>query len=85
MKWITERYPQHMQVPGAPIITERGPYGTRHVHHYSPWGGYDLSHTALERPAAPQVPSRAPRRELPPFVPASQPGQSSPAGRALSQ
>lgn len=85
MKWITERYPQHMQVPGAPIITERDSYGTRHVHHYSPWGGYDLSHTALERPAAPQAPSHGQRRELPPFVPASQPGQSRSVGRDLSR
>ncbi|WP_404442901.1 hypothetical protein LG315_08505 [Microbacterium marinum] len=31
------------RVPGAPILTERGPYGTRHVPGYSPFGGYDLS------------------------------------------
>lgn len=85
MTWITERYPDHMQVPGAPIITERSPYGTRHVHHYSPWGGYDLSHTALDRPAAPEPPVRAPRRELPPFTPASPGRPSKPVGRGLAR
>jgi hypothetical protein len=47
-KWITEPYPKSMQVAGAPIITERRPYGTRHVPGRSPWGGYDLSHTAVD-------------------------------------
>lgn len=47
-KWIGEHYPKSMQVPGAPIITERRPYGTRHVPNRSPWGGYDLSHTAVD-------------------------------------
>ena len=47
-KWIAEHYPKSMQVPGAPIITERRPYGTRHVPRRSPWGGYDLSHTAVD-------------------------------------
>lgn len=47
-KWITEHYPKSMQVPGAPIITERRPYGTRHVPGRSPWGGYDLAHTAVD-------------------------------------
>jgi hypothetical protein len=46
--WIVEHYPKSMQVPGAPIITERRPYGTRHVPGRSPWGGYDLSHTAVD-------------------------------------
>lgn len=41
--WFETNYPAHMRVPGAPIITERGPYGTRHVPGYSPFGGYDLS------------------------------------------
>ena len=44
--WIAEHYPEAMQVPGAPIITERDA-GTRHVPGRSPWGGYDLSATAL--------------------------------------
>lgn len=48
--WIAKHYPKHMQVPGAPIITERANAGTRHVGGYSPWGGYDLSSTALDRP-----------------------------------
>lgn len=47
-KWIAEHYPKSMQVRGAPIITERRPYGTRHVPGRSPWGGYDLSHTAVD-------------------------------------
>ena len=47
-KWIEEHYPRSMQVPGAPIITERRPFGTRHVPGRSPWGGYDLSHTAVD-------------------------------------
>lgn len=62
LRWIEQRYPQHLQVPGAPIITERGPYGTRHVPGYSPWGGYDLSSTALDRPA---TPARAAVRRTP--------------------
>ena len=33
---------------GAPIITERRPYGTRHVPGRYPWGGYDISHTAID-------------------------------------
>lgn len=47
-KWIAEHYPKSMQVDGAPVITERRPYGTRHVPGRSPWGGYDLSHTAVD-------------------------------------
>lgn len=45
--WIEQHQPTRWQVPGAPIITERARYGTRHVPHRSPWGGFDLSHTAL--------------------------------------
>lgn len=48
--WIAEHYPPEAQVPGAPIITERARYATRHVRGYSPWGGYDLSHTATDDP-----------------------------------
>lgn len=47
-KWIEVHYPEHLQVPGTPIITERTPLGTRHVPGGSPWGGYDLSATALD-------------------------------------
>lgn len=35
-KWIAERYPKRPQIPGAPIITERSPVGTRHVPGHSP-------------------------------------------------
>lgn len=45
-RWISDHYPREAQVPGAPIITERG-VGTRHVPGRSPWSGYDLSHTAV--------------------------------------
>lgn len=44
--WITQQYPDHMQKPGYPIITDRGPGATRH--HFnpsSPLGGFDLSAT----------------------------------------
>ncbi|WP_454151155.1 DUF6349 family protein [Microbacterium lacticum] len=45
--WIEVNYAPQMRVPGAPIITEREPTGTRHVPGRSPWGGYDLSSTAV--------------------------------------
>lgn len=79
--WIRERYPEQMQVPGAPIITERDPRGTRHVPGYSPWGGYDLSSTAFDADSAPSA-SRAVRRAPPVFTPASSPA-SRPRGRGL--
>lgn len=41
--WIAENYPPAWQRLGVPILTERGPYGTRHVPGRSPLGGYDLS------------------------------------------
>ncbi|MFZ2749523.1 MAG: DUF6349 family protein [Propioniciclava sp.] len=50
-KWIEVHYPPHMQIPGAPIITERSPLGTRHVPGGSPCGGYDLSSTSLRAAA----------------------------------
>lgn len=63
--WIAEHYPERLQVPGAPIITERSPHGTRHVPGYSPWGGYDISATALDRPSSEEpVPASVSRREL---------------------
>ncbi|TFC92059.1 MULTISPECIES: DUF6349 family protein [Cryobacterium] len=40
-------YPKAWMVPGAPVITEREYPGSRHVPGYSPWGGYDISFTAL--------------------------------------
>ena len=81
--WIEQRYPQHMQVPGAPIITERGPYGTRHVPGYSPWGGYDLSATALDRSS--QKPAgRVVRREAARCDGLGHPVSPSHRGRGLS-
>ena len=63
--WISEHYPQYMQVAGAPIITERTPHTTRHVPGYSPWRGYDLSWTALDHPSSPSDrPVSAARRDL---------------------
>jgi hypothetical protein len=47
-RWIEEHYPKAMQVDGAPVITERSGLGTRHVAGRSPWGGYDISHTAVD-------------------------------------
>lgn len=38
-KWIAEHHPKSMQVPGAPITTERRPSGTRCGPGHSPWGG----------------------------------------------
>ncbi|OJX65520.1 MAG: hypothetical protein BGO95_10690 [Micrococcales bacterium 73-13] len=48
--WVEEHQPLAWQVPGAPILTERPHVGTRHVPRRSPWGGFDLSHTALTDP-----------------------------------
>lgn len=82
LRWIEQRYPTHMQVPGAPIITDRGHDGIRHVPGYSPWGGYDLSSTALDRPATPVRP--AVRRTGVEFASPEQPGRApSHRGRAL--
>lgn len=41
--WLEENYPEHLRVPGAPILTDRGGNGTRHVPNYSPYGGFDFS------------------------------------------
>ena len=78
--WIAEHYPVEAQVPGATIITARAPHGTRHVAGYSPWGGYDLSATALDRPAQASTPSkRALTRALPqPLSPAAGPARPAP-------
>lgn len=82
LRWIEQRYPVQMQVPGAPIITEREQYATRHVAGYSPWGGYDLSATALDRPARTRA-SRVVRREPARFN-SARPAASPPArGRSL--
>ncbi|MGJ9405282.1 DUF6349 family protein [Nesterenkonia aurantiaca] len=58
LDWIRDRYTIDMQVGGAPIVTERTAIGTRHVPGYSPFGGYDLSHTALTRPSRVQADTR---------------------------
>lgn len=47
-KWVEVHYPSSMQVVGAPVITQRNSMGTRHVPGRSPWGGYDISNTAVE-------------------------------------
>lgn len=81
--WIAERYPEHMQVPGAPIVTERAPVGTRHVPGYSPWGGYDLSSTALDRPTPPAGCSRTVHRTLPDVSAPRSATATRPVGRGL--
>ncbi|MGN6035882.1 DUF6349 family protein [Brevibacterium casei] len=80
-RWIEQTYPEHTQTPGAPIVTERESYATRHVPGFSPWGGYDLSATALDRPAA-TPPARTVRRDLRQF-PTSGRASVAPRGRAL--
>ena len=40
--WIEANYPAEWLIPGAPVRTQREPYGTRHVSGRSPLGGYDL-------------------------------------------
>lgn len=42
-EWLEGNYPTEFRVPGAPIRTDRGGSGTRHVPEYSPYGGFDLS------------------------------------------
>lgn len=41
--WIEEHYPDGFAVDGAPILTDRGHGGSRHVPGRSPLGGYDLA------------------------------------------
>lgn len=48
--WVDEHYPDGWGVDGAPVVTEREALGTRSVPGYSPWGGYDISESALEVP-----------------------------------
>lgn len=65
--WILEHYPPSMQFTGAPIISERSSIGTRHVAGRSPWGGYDLSQTALppqRRLTSPAPATKRPRRAV---------------------
>jgi hypothetical protein len=42
-KWALEHYPDEWKIPGAPIITPRGPMGSRSVPGRSPWGGFDIA------------------------------------------
>ncbi|WP_293787985.1 DUF6349 family protein [uncultured Aeromicrobium sp.] len=42
-EWLETNYPPEFRVAGAPILTDRGGSGTRHVPEYSPYGGFDLS------------------------------------------
>ena len=46
--WVEANYPPEWQVDGAPVLTERVQYGTRHVPYYSPWGGFDLCARVIE-------------------------------------
>ena len=82
--WITERYPSHMQTPGAPIITERAPHGHRHVPGRSPWGGYDLSSTALDAPPAPRAEAKRLERALSSFEHGVRPSREPVRGRSLT-
>lgn len=41
--WFEANYPESFRVSGAPILTDRGGSGMRHVPDYSPYGGFDLS------------------------------------------
>jgi len=45
LAWLAEHYPIEWQFDGAPVITQRSPYGTRHVPGRSPLGGYDFAAT----------------------------------------
>lgn len=75
-QWIERHYPKTMQTVGAPVITERRPYGTRHVPGRSPWGGYDISHTAVDPDRI--VEGSKPRRKS--DVPSMPPHPGTPAG-----
>jgi hypothetical protein len=51
--WFQDNYPAAFRIAGAPILTEREKYGTRHVPAYSPFGGYDLSVTRIDTESTP--------------------------------
>ena len=42
-EWFEANYPAPFRVQGAPILTNRGGIGNRHVPSYSPYGGFDLA------------------------------------------
>ncbi len=85
--WIEEHYPPHMEFTGAPIITERSMFGTRHVPGRSPWGGYDLCQSALppEQRLASKPPARkqARRKAAAPAVPSSDRPATAITGRGI--
>ena len=82
LAWIRDHYPDDWQIDGAPLITDRGGIGTRHVPGYSPWGGFDISSTALDDPAPVDQPRIA--RRLPPISgPIVSPARTS-GGHALA-
>ncbi|WP_298944598.1 DUF6349 family protein [uncultured Microbacterium sp.] len=51
-EWFEANYPAQFHVPGAPILTDRGGSGTRHVPEYSPYGGYDIAVDGIQTPPA---------------------------------
>ena len=40
--WLEANYPARFRGPLAPILTDRGRVGARHVPGYSPYGGFDM-------------------------------------------
>lgn len=82
-EWIAEHYPIQMQVTGAPIITERAQHATRHVPGYSPWGGFDLSYTAVGGELKPHTPREPTPRRARLAAPESQPPPSRSRGSGL--
>lgn len=42
--WTLTNYPTQWHRHGSPIVTERGPHGTRPVAGRAPFGGYDMAH-----------------------------------------
>jgi len=40
--WLEANYPARFRSPLAPILTDRGRVGARHVPGYSPYGGFDM-------------------------------------------
>ena len=49
--WLEAHYPADFRTPLAPILTDRGQYGTRHVPGYSPLGGFDLWNGVIRKGA----------------------------------
>lgn len=58
LAWIAAHYPKDWQATGYPCISERPrEWATRHVPGYSPFGGYELAHTAVPEERRPQRPA----------------------------